>query len=95
MGAASEGNAGKHGARRAGLDYCRRRHKYTYEDQNPPLARVFGAIGPHFAGERWHRESDAYREGYRILGFGRHFDRILSLGRLGILPFYTLVGDRI
>jgi hypothetical protein len=65
-------------------------HKYTYEDQHPPLARVFGAIGPYFAGERWNRESDAYGEGYRILGFGQHYDRVLSLGRLGILPFFFL-----
>ena len=64
--------------------------KYTYEDQHPPLARAFGAIGPYLAGERWHKDSDAYAEGYRILGFGPHYDRILNLGRAGILPFFFL-----
>ncbi len=64
--------------------------KYTYEDQHPPLARVFGAIGPYLAGERWHKDQDAYREGYRILGFDTHYDRTLSLGRAGMLPFFLL-----
>ena len=64
--------------------------KYLYEDEHPPLARVFGAFGPFLAGERWRRGPDSYLEGYRILGFGRHDDRILTLGRAGILPFFWI-----
>ena len=62
--------------------------KYLYEDQHPPLARVMAAVGPFLAGERWHGGPDSYREGYRILGRDAHYDRILSLGRAGILPFF-------
>ncbi|MGA8594587.1 MAG: glycosyltransferase family 39 protein [Bryobacteraceae bacterium] len=65
-------------------------HKYRYEDQHPPLARVFGAIGPYLSGERFQAGPNAYMEGYRILGHGEHYDRILSLGRLGILPFFWI-----
>jgi hypothetical protein len=64
--------------------------KYLYEDQHPPLARVMGALGPYLAGERWHGGPDSYREGYRILGHDAHYDRILSLGRAGILPFFWI-----
>ncbi len=64
--------------------------KYLYEDAHPPLARVFGALGPFLAGERWRPGPDSYLEGYRILGRGRHYDRTLALGRAGILPFFWL-----
>ena len=64
--------------------------KYLYEDQHPPLARVMGALGPFLAGERWHSGPDSYHEGYRILGHDAHYDRILALGRAGILPFFWI-----
>src|SRR5579871_530430 len=64
--------------------------KYRYEDQHPPLARVFAALGPTLAGETWHAGPDSYLEGYRILGHGRHYERILALGRAGILPFFWI-----
>lgn len=64
--------------------------KYRYEDQHPPLARVFGALGPFLAGERWRSGPNSYLEGYRILGHGPHYDRILALGRAGILPFFWI-----
>ncbi len=62
--------------------------KYRYEDLHPPLARVFGAVGPFLAGERWKGGPGSYQEGYRILGHGAHYDRVLALGRAGILPFF-------
>jgi hypothetical protein len=64
--------------------------KYWYEDQHPPLARVFGALGPFLSGERFREGPDAPREGYRILGKGAHYDRVLALGRAGILPFFWI-----
>src|SRR5947209_320680 len=73
----------------AGVEYLST-GRYLYEAPHPPLARVFGALGPFFAGERWLRGPDSYREGYRILGFGAHYDRILALGRAGILPFFWI-----
>ena len=62
--------------------------KYRYEDKHTPLARIFGAVGPFLAGERWHGGPASYQEGYRILGHGAHYDRTLALGRAGILPFF-------
>ena len=64
--------------------------RYLYEDQHPPLARVFGALGPFFSGERFHPGPDSYHEGYRILGRDTHYDRTLALGRAGILPFFWI-----
>ena len=64
--------------------------RYLYEDQHPPLARVFGALGPFFSGERFHPGPDSYHEGYRILGRDAHYDRTLALGRAGILPFFWI-----
>jgi len=64
--------------------------KFLYEDTHPPLARVFAAIGPYLAGERFHRGPNSYMEGYRILGRDAHYDRILALARLGILPFFWI-----
>jgi hypothetical protein len=62
--------------------------KYRYEDLHAPLARIFGALGPFLAGERWHGGPNSYMEGYRILGHGAHYDHFLALGRAGILPFF-------
>jgi len=73
----------------AGMEYLTT-GRYLYEDEHPPLARVFGAIGPFLAGERFHRGPDSYLEGYRILGHDAHYDRILALGRAGILPFFVI-----
>jgi hypothetical protein len=50
----------------AGMEYLST-GRYFYEDQHPPLARVFAAIGPYLAGERFRKGPDSYHEGYRIL----------------------------
>lgn len=71
----------------AGLEYVST-GRYLYHDENPPLARVFEAIGPRLAGERYRGGPEAYREGVRVLGTGPHYDRILSLARAGVLPFF-------
>src|SRR5215831_7340759 len=75
----------------AGLEYLST-GRYLYEDVHPPLSRVFAAAGPYLAGERFHAGPDAYREGYRVLGTGAHYDRILALSRAGILPFFWIAG---
>ncbi len=64
--------------------------RYLYEDTHPPLGRVFAAIGPYLAGERFHRGTNSYFEGYRILGHDAHYDRVLALARLGNLPFFWI-----
>jgi hypothetical protein len=73
----------------AGMEYIGT-GRYLYHDENPPLARVFAAIGPFLAGERYHPGPQAYLEGVRILGVGDHYDRVLALARSGILPFFWL-----
>lgn len=73
----------------AGLQYLST-GAYTYEQAHTPLARVFAAIGPYLAGERFHNGPIPYYESFRILGKGEHQERILTLGRLGILPFFWI-----
>jgi Dolichyl-phosphate-mannose-protein mannosyltransferase len=73
----------------AGMEYLST-GRFLYEDVHPPLARVFSAVGPFLAGERFRRGPDSFQEGYRILGTGVHYERILALGRAGILPFFWI-----
>ena len=73
----------------AGMEYLST-GRFLYEDVHPPLARVFAAVGPFLAGERFQRGPNSFQEGYRILGSGAHYDRILALGRAGILPFFWI-----
>jgi 4-amino-4-deoxy-L-arabinose transferase-like glycosyltransferase len=73
------------------------------EYQHPPLARVATAIGPFLGGSRSEgpkvlpvefvdRILDSFDEGRRILyQTGGSYDRVLTLSRLGILPFLVLV----
>lgn len=65
-------------------------HKYNYEDQHPPVARVVGALVPYLAGERSHHDPNMYLEGFKLLGWGAHYDRVLALGRSGILLFFWI-----
>src|ERR1035438_2789164 len=56
----------------------------------PPLARALSAIGPYLAGERWIPAGNSFLDGMAILGRDAHYDRILALARLGILPLFLL-----
>jgi hypothetical protein len=71
----------------AGVEYLST-GRYLYHDENPPLARLFTAVGPYLAGERYYSGPAAHVEGLRILGTGEHYDRVLALARAGILPFF-------
>ncbi len=71
----------------AGMEYLGT-GRYLYHDENPPLARVFSAVGPFLAGERFHPGPAAHLEGDRILGSGDHYDRVLAFARAGTLPFF-------
>jgi len=64
--------------------------RFLYEDTHPPVGRVVSAIGPFLAGERFHPGPDSYFEGYRILGHGGHYTRILALARAGSLVFFWI-----
>jgi 4-amino-4-deoxy-L-arabinose transferase-like glycosyltransferase len=68
------------------------RREFTYEPLHPPLARLAVALGPYLAGYRSQNGGDIWIEGRRILyAQTGHPDRkLLSLARLGILPFFVL-----
>jgi hypothetical protein len=61
---------------------------YHYETQHPPLARVASAVGPYLAGRRTTGQDQKEMEGAIILYYGGHYERNLTLARLGILPFF-------
>src|ERR1035441_10876933 len=62
----------------------------TGDASHPPLARALSAIGPYLAGERWIPAGNSFLDGMAILGRDAHYDRILALARLGILPLFLL-----
>jgi hypothetical protein len=73
----------------AGVEWLSR-GTYTYEPQHPPLARVAAAIGPYLAGARTTGQKLMYDEGTTLLGEGAHYRRMLTLARIGMLPFLWL-----
>jgi cyclophilin family peptidyl-prolyl cis-trans isomerase len=62
----------------------------TGEDAHPPLARALAAIGPYLAGARWTHTGNSMQDGLDVLGRDAHYDRMLALARLGILPLFVL-----
>ena len=64
----------------------------TGDASHPPLARGLSALGPWLAGEHWTRTNNTLMDGMAILGKGAHYDRMLSLARLGILTLFLLAG---
>jgi hypothetical protein len=70
------------------------RGEYLYDNQHPPLARLAAAIGPYLAGARFHGEpmpiGDA--QGRDLLyNSPASYDTILTLARLGMLPFLLVL----
>ena len=78
----------------AGLELLDRGH-YDYDTEHPPLGRMLLALGPYLAGARSvgtpPPDGDGVREGVDILYGGGHYDRYLTLARLGALPFLALL----
>jgi hypothetical protein len=68
------------------------RDKFTYEALHPPLARIAVALGPYLAGYHSQNGGDMWIEGRRIFyGNSGHADsELLTLARLGVLPFFVL-----
>ena len=73
----------------AGMEWLDR-GSYSYEVLHPPLARVAMALGPYLAGARLQGNAFVYDEGNAILEYQDHYQRTLTLARLGILPFFWL-----
>jgi hypothetical protein len=68
------------------------RGAFTLDPQHPPLSRVASALLPWIAGEKFSSDSGGmYGEGQRILGRGEHYVRMLTLARLGHLPFFLIL----
>lgn len=75
---------------------------YTLEQQHPPLARAAMALGPFLDGYRserpaaepnydfWERQLQMFDEGRRILYDAGPYDRVLTLARMGNLPFAAI-----
>ena len=62
----------------------------TGDVSHPPLARVLSAVGPYLAGERWTPTGNTTTDGLAVLGRDAHYDRMLALARLGVLPLFVL-----
>ena len=73
----------------AGMEWLEA-HRYTFEDQHPPLARIAGALGLELGGIHWSCGRTLWEEGFRLLGKGEHYSRARFYGRLGMLPFFWL-----
>jgi 4-amino-4-deoxy-L-arabinose transferase-like glycosyltransferase len=70
------------------------RGEYLYDNQHPPLARLAAAIGPYLAGARFHGEPMPIGEAQGrdlLYNSPASYDTILTLARLGMLPFLVLL----
>jgi hypothetical protein len=69
------------------------RGKYEYDTEHPPIARLFMALGPYLAGSHSFGTPppSGVQEGIDILYDGGHYDRTLTLARLGTLPFLAVL----
>jgi uncharacterized membrane protein len=70
------------------------RGEYLYDDQHPPLARLFAALGPHLAGVRLPPDPMPIGEAQgRALLYDSaiSYDTVLTLARVGMLPFLLLL----
>ena len=79
----------------AGLALLDRRGDF-WDRQDPPVARLAIALGPYLQGERSPRPSAGRQaptadEGQRILYGSGRYQRVLTLARLGVLPFLVIV----
>lgn len=71
----------------AGMEWLDR-GTFTLERQQPPLSRVASALLPWLDGARSTGNTHMFSEGRAILGRGDHYWRVLTLARLGQLPFF-------
>ena len=67
--------------------------QYEYDTEHPPLGRIPLALGPYLAGAHSFGTPppNGTQEGIDILYAGGHYQRTLTLARLGTLPFLALL----
>jgi hypothetical protein len=63
---------------------------YTWDPTHPPLARVMSAVAVTLGGAEFQLADGAQLEGLRVLGRDAHYDRMLTIARLAILPLFWL-----
>ena len=63
---------------------------YRVDLAHPPLGRVAGAIGPFLAGARYSKNANFMDVGMDVLYRNRGYRQMLSLARMGTLPFFIL-----
>jgi hypothetical protein len=62
---------------------------YTLEPKHTPLARLSVALGPYLSGARW-TNPRSWTEAAPVLSANGHYWRNLTLGRMGILPYFVI-----
>jgi 4-amino-4-deoxy-L-arabinose transferase-like glycosyltransferase len=73
----------------AGMEWLSE-HRYRYESQHPPLARIATAVVPWLSGVRSTGQPEKFAEGSAILTSHGSTPRILSRARAGVIVFYIL-----
>jgi hypothetical protein len=63
---------------------------YAYDTMTAPLSCIAMALGPYLAGTRSQGNASVWDEGNALLEYEGHYQRTLTLARLGILPFFWL-----
>jgi Dolichyl-phosphate-mannose-protein mannosyltransferase len=62
---------------------------YTLEAKHTPLARISVALGPYLAGARW-TNPRSWTEAAPVLSANGSYWRNLTLGRMGVLPYFVI-----
>ena len=62
----------------------------TGDASHPTFPRAMSALGPYLAGARWTHSGNSMSDGLDVLGRDAHYDRMLFLARLGMLPFFLV-----
>jgi 4-amino-4-deoxy-L-arabinose transferase-like glycosyltransferase len=65
-------------------------HVYRYTPEHPPLARAMAATLPYLAGARPAGEPDPIEEAEVVAVKTGNPNRVITLARIGILPFFVL-----
>ena len=73
----------------SGLEYVAN-HAYRYDLEHPPIARAMSAVLPYLSGARPSGEPDRNREAEAVLVKTGNPNRMVTLARAGMIPFFVL-----
>jgi hypothetical protein len=62
--------------------------EYNWDASHPPLERVMSAAAVYLAGERAVPAEGSHAEALKLFGRDDHYDRIVAIARLGVLPLF-------